>query len=98
MKEEKYDRELHDYMEGNLSGEELRQFEERMNADADLRNEVEKLQKVDHELKTIGTEKFTELVAGWEDEYQNQEKEEMKAKHILLFLFFLGIGNCHRYQ
>ena len=67
---------IQEYLDGNISGEDLQEFEQRMESDPEFRSEVESLQKVEKELGILGAESFINKVSQWESEYQEQESED----------------------
>lgn len=79
MEEEIKDQLIQDYLEGNLQGKDLKDFENRMQQDPVLAAEIEVYQNLELGLHSIGADNFKSEVAQWEKAYQkSQENEEPK--------------------
>jgi tetratricopeptide (TPR) repeat protein len=79
MEEETKDQLIQDYLEGNLKGEALKDFEKRLKEDTTLATEVEEYQHLELGLHSIGVHQFKDEVSRWETAYQHSQRSSHKG-------------------
>ena len=75
--------EIRRYLEGDLSHEELKQFEQKLATDPDLAGEVRDYENLVSGLEAAGLDHFKSEVEGWETQYlddRNARQEEVKEE------------------
>jgi len=79
MQEEIKDQRIQEYLEGNLKGENLKDFENRLQQDPALAAEVQEYQQLELGLHSIGAEQFKNEVSQWEEAYQKTQRTDHKV-------------------
>ncbi len=65
------DQNLFDYLEGNMSPEQEREYQQAIDRDPDLQQEIRDLKALELGLKSIGAENFKNKVGQWESEVKS---------------------------